>query len=365
MPIYYTNETTYKLLKINNAIIFCDSGSESNSFSVSSKKMTAGAGNTGFRDIGLLSRTISFNGPCLLTTADFLGDSAYFDQQDNLRVIDVPTLAVDLLMSGENYGTNINTPIPEEVFYEDGSRYPQISDYDQYPIIENISLKLNNSNGLTSSLKIKGNADKNSDSINLEYLTNTYNRGLTIPLRTSNWYDFNLLTSRYGLVNLDCSTPDEVITIGFNNFDFDFNFDWKTIEYIGQKQYENYIYNGASVKYNIELTYNFPNRTEFNLFYQHTQDDAYGFILGTNNTEAATYCDTSATPLFKYRLWALLRTMMLPNGPDEITPIGRQADAMFMSGEGCIGKANIDYQIDISHQYPISIVKISGEKIFN
>lgn len=351
MPVYYSNETTYKLLKINNAIIFCDSANESNSYSVSNKKMTTGIANTGFRDIGLLSRTADFSGPCLMTTGGFLGDVSY--TSNGYRIVDVPTLMVDIFSGLTDYDTNILTEIPYGTL---------ISDYDNYPIIESASLRLDNNNGLISNIKIKGNVSQiDPNAIKLEYIPNITPE-ISIPLRSSNWYDFFAQYNKYGSLDYSCETPDEVIVIGFNNINFDYNLDWKTIEYIGQNQYENYIYNGATVKYNIELTYNFPNRSEFNLFYQRTIDNDYGFILGMNKVIAQSWCQIDGDMLFKYRLLQLMNNYI---DSSVIPQIGQQARARFMSGESCLGGANIENQIDISHKYPVSTVKISGERIFN
>jgi hypothetical protein len=402
MPIYFQNDTTYKLIKLSNCILLCDSASQDTSFELEDKKLTTGYSNTTFRNIGLFSNSIMITGPSLITKDGFIGDSDL--KYGDFPIIDVPTLIVDLLTSEEDYGTNINA----DTFYV------PVSEYDKIPTINSISLKLDKNSGLTGSVTFAGNASEDPNSINISYLSNnekiyeyvdvevtnetpditpqeeidrssaivnemisesdlTNNKTINItddgkleeqksiealkePMRLSSYYDFHCNYYNYedGL-----ETP-KIIEVCFNNLNFDFEYNWKTIEYIGQMQYKNYIFNGAKIKWNFELLYNFPDYSEFLMFYQSSYDNKQGLVLSINKILGMPYeINEEDMSSFSYRLYSLLNNCVTT---EEIRKTGYQAIANTQLGyEG----AKIENSIKINYSFPLSTITISGERILS
>lgn len=344
MPVFYGNDTTFKLITLNNSVILCDTANISQSFNSTPKKLTTGFTNTTIRDIGLFSNVIDISGPSLLTENSFIEENniSYADK----RIIDTPSLIVALL-SGYDYGTGINNYGIENV---------SIDQFDKFPIINKASLAMDNTNGLTGSIQIKGNVNQSPIAAILDYTSNIEGENLAFksPLRTSNFYDFYVQYKR-----LDPPDP-EPIYAGFNNINMSFDFNWKTIEYIGQNQYENYIFNGGIVKYDFEMLYKFPNYTSFQLFYQILSDGTTGLKTVFNELGGTTFSTSLDQSSFRWRLSQLMNNY---SSSSQIYNMGYQA--LSTSSTGGKDGAIIENEISIKHKFPISTIKVSGERVLS
>ena len=376
MPIFSPKDSTFKIVKLNNVIVLCDSATRSQNLPIETIKLTTGDSQNPFRNIGDISNVINLDGQSLIREGDFVGNdisTIYSQCGGNFHVSDVPSLALVLLFNDDN--NDFETQIHKE-FQTTSFNLDQF----QKPIIDKVKLTLNES-GLNCSLSLKGNIDKNNSDnnnsygyIDLDYMSSIDTGNIckiVQPMRTASFYDLGVILEHKQDV------PNPIIN-AFKSFDISVEYFWKTIEYIGKPQTELYIFNGGAIKWNFETNFKFPivhsaidGETTFtyaNINYAVNPQKSGEFnsrLISDLNNVYMTTCDNIGSTNDFSSLGTSRLVQLMNNCLHQVVIPDFGGQTGHLNDKNPKDGVRLTTNIEINHKFPLSTLKVSGERLLS